>query len=71
MLLNNNGIRSIRRGRGAIVFKPDEENKCKKPKYKNERRKEELGKRVLLDNHGIRSIRRGRGCCSVQTRRRE
>jgi len=28
------------------VFKPDEENKCNK--YKNERRKEELGKRVLL-----------------------
>jgi hypothetical protein len=30
------------------VFKPDEENKSKKPKYKNERRMEELVKRVLL-----------------------
>jgi hypothetical protein len=43
------------------VFKPNEEKKCKKPKYKNERRKESRGKRVLLDNNGIRSIRGRRG----------
>jgi hypothetical protein len=50
------------------VFKPDEEKKRKNYKYKNERRKEELRKRVLLDNHGIRSIRRGRERYSVQTK---